>query len=109
MDTEKTFNSLDHKFILANLKKIGLGKNFVSPGLGYLLNNRESRVINGVNTTKCFSFKRSVRLGDPITDTFILHLEILFILIKNDPNIKRIEIFSVVTFIQLMQTTQLFS
>ena len=30
IDIEKAFDSLDHKFILAILKKFGFGKNFVS-------------------------------------------------------------------------------
>ena len=71
------------------------------------INNQESHVINGANTTKCFPFKRSVCQGDPITDTFILRLEVLFILIKSDPNIKVIEIFLYCK--QLMQMTKLFS
>ena len=51
IDTEKVFDSLDHKFILAVSKKIGFGKNFVS-WIEPLLNNQESCVINGCITTR---------------------------------------------------------
>ena len=93
IDTEKVFDSLDHKFILAVSKKIGFGKNFVS-WVEPLLNNQESCVINGCITTRYFPLQRGTRQGNPVSAyVFILCLEILFILIKNDPNIKEIEIF----------------
>ena len=72
------------------------------------INNQESYVTNGANTTKFFPFKRIVRHGYPIADMFILRLEVLFILIKSDPNIKGKESFCIVTFIQPMQATQPF-
>ena len=109
IDIEKAFDSLDHKFILAVLKKPGFGKNFVS-WVEALLNNQESCVINGGITTLYFPLQRGACQGDPISAyVFILCLEILFILIKNDPDVKGIEFLSTVTFIQFMQTTQLFS
>ena len=92
IDIEKAFDSLDHKFILAVLKKFGFGKNFV-PWVEPLLNNQEFWVINGGITTRYFPLQQGVRQGDPLTAyVFILcFFEILFILIKNDPNIKGIE------------------
>ena len=93
IDIEKAFDSLDHKFILAVLKKPGFGKNFVS-WVEALLNNQESCVTNGCITTQYFPLQRGACQGDPISaNLFVLCLEILFILIKNDPNIKGIEIF----------------
>ena len=93
IDTEKVFDSLDHKFILAVLKKIGFGKNFLS-WIEPLLNNQESCVINGCITTRYFPLQRGTRQGNPVSPyVFILCLEILFIPIKNDPNNKGIEIF----------------
>ena len=92
-DTENVFDSLDHKFILAVSKKIVFGKNFVS-WIGPLLNNQESCVINGCITTRYFPLQRGTHQGNPVSAyVFILCLENLFILIKNDPNIKEIEIF----------------
>ena len=46
VDIEKTFYLLDHKFILAVLKKFGFGKNFVN-WVETLLNKQEPCVING--------------------------------------------------------------
>ena len=94
IDIEKAFDSLDHKSILAVLKKFGFGKNFV-PWVEPLLNNQEFWVINGGITTRYFPLQQGTRQGDPISAyVFILcFFEILFILIKNDPNIKGIENF----------------
>ena len=66
IDTEKVFDSLDHKFILAVLKKIGFGKNFLS-WIEPLLNNQESCVINGCITTQYFPLQRGTRQGNPVS------------------------------------------
>ena len=56
---------------------------------------KQPRVINGGITTRYFPLQQGTRHGDPISAyMFILcFFEILFILIKNDPNIKGIENF----------------
>ena len=46
-------------------------------------------IINGVQTTNYFKLKRGIRQGDPLLAYFsILVLEISFIKIKKNPNIK---------------------
>ena len=66
IDIEKAFDSLDHMFILAVLKRFGFGKNFVS-WVEALLNNQESCVIKGDITTRYFPLHRSAHQGDPIS------------------------------------------
>ena len=100
-DIENELYSRDHKFFLDLLNKIGFGKNFVS-WIEALLINQQSCVINSGITARYFSLQRDVHQGDPM---FILYLKILFNLIKNDPNIKGYIFFSIVNFIQLIQTT----
>ena len=108
IDIEKAFDSLDHTFILAVLKKFGFGKNFVS-WVEPLLNNQEFCVINRGITTRHFPLQQGARQGDPISAyVFILCLEILFILIKNDPNIKGIEIFELLPLYNLCRRHNLF-
>ena len=86
-------DSLEYKFILAVLKKLGFGKNFVL-WVEVLLNNQELCFQNGSNINRYFSLRGGARLGDPISAyVFILCFRILFILIKKDRNIKGIEIF----------------
>ena len=93
INTKKASDSLDHKFILPVLKKFGFGKNFVS-WVEVSLNNQKLCVINDSNTARCFPLQQGAHQVDPFSAyVFILCLEISFILIKNDPNIKGISIF----------------
>ena len=92
-DIEKAFDSLDHDFIIATLKKFGFKSNFIN-WIKIFLNDQESCVLNGGVTTKYFKLERGACQGDSISAyLFILALEILFILIKNNENIQGIGIF----------------
>ena len=93
MDVENAFDSLDHEFLISVLKKFGFGRNFIS-WIEIILKNQESCVINGGATTKYFKLNRGARQGDPISAyLFILVLGILFLLIKENPCIKGLNIF----------------
>ena len=75
------------------LRKFGFGKDFVS-WIQTILNNQESCIINGGKTTKYFKLERDARQGNPISAyLFVLVLEIFFILIKNNPKVKGLNIF----------------
>ena len=92
MDIEKAFDSLDHTFLLKVLKKIGFGENFIRC-IETITNGQESCIINGGNTTQYFNLERGARQGDPISAyLFIIALEVLFILIKNNNKIEGLEI-----------------
>ena len=91
MDIEKAFDTLDHQFLISVLKKFGFGQNFIL-WKGIILKNQESCVINGGTTTKYFKLNRGARQGDLISCyLFILALEILFLLIKENPPYKRVK------------------
>ena len=60
MDIEKAFDSLNHKFLLNILKKVGFGENFLS-WISILLKNQESCVINSNSTTKYFKLEKGAR------------------------------------------------
>ena len=93
MDIEKAFDSLDHDFLVNVLNKFGFGSNFIS-WIKLLLNSQQSCVINGGNTTPYFNLEKGARQGDPVSAyLFILALEVLFVFIKSNENIKGIEIF----------------
>ena len=81
MDIEKAFDSLN---LLAVLKKFGFGTSF-SNWIETILNKPESYVINSGKTTQYFQLNRGARQGNPISAyLFILVMEVLFTLIKNN-------------------------
>ena len=58
------------------------------------MKNQESCIINSGTTRKCFKLNRGARQDDPISAyLFILALEILFLLIKENPCVKGLNIF----------------
>ena len=93
VDIEKAFHSLSHSFLLVCLEIYGYGSDFIK-WVEMLLECQESCIINGGNTTKYFKLQKGARQGDPISAyLFILYLEIVFILIKANKRVKRINIF----------------
>ena len=64
-------------------------------GLKLLLANQEYCVINNVSNTPYFKLEKNARQGDPISAYFfIIALVFIFAIIKNNPNIKRFNIFN---------------
>ena len=93
VDIQKAFDSVNRLFLITALKKFGFGETFIN-WIKILLRNQESCIINGGTTTKYFKLQKGTRQGDPISAyLFILVLEIAFIFIKENKNIKGINIF----------------
>ena len=93
IDSEKAFDSMNHAFLIATLKKYGFGDNFIDR-IKILLNNQEASVINRGHTTKYFKFKIGAREEDPISAyLFIPALEMFFIMVKTNKNIHGLKIF----------------
>ena len=94
VDIEKTFYSLDHEFLLVVLKKFGFGNYFID-WIKMLLTNQEFCVINSGSTTSYFKLEKGARQEDPISAyLFIIALEIIFAMIKNNLNTKGLNIFN---------------
>ena len=92
-DIEKAFDSMDHAFLIATLEKYGFGKYFID-WIMVLLKDSESCVLNGGKTSKYFTLHRGAGQGDPIAAyLFILTLEIFFIMLREDQNISKLNIF----------------
>ena len=91
IDVEKAFDFLGHSFLLTTLEKFGFGTNFID-WIKIFLNDQESCVINGGVTTQYFKLEKSAPLGDPVSAyLFILFLEILFTIVKNNKGIKNLK------------------
>ena len=91
-DFEKAFDSIDHSFMFAVLKKFGFGPNFIH-WIRNLYNGAESSVMNNGHSTRYFPLERGTRQGDPISAyLFILALEMLFLQVRQNIDIQGIMI-----------------
>ena len=94
-DIEKAFDSVDHNFIFASLKKFGFGDNFIQ-WVRTIFENSESCIMNNGTSTGYFKLERGTRQGDPLSPyIFILVLETLFIQARSNPSIKGFRIKNV--------------
>ena len=62
-DIEKAFDSVDHNFIFASLKKFGFEDNFIQ-WVRTTFENSESYVMNNGTSTVYFKLERGTRQGD---------------------------------------------
>ena len=93
-DFEAAFDSVDFTFIFAVLNKFGFNEQFIN-WVKILHNNLESCIINNGYSTGYFSLNRGTRQGDPLAPyIFILVMEILANKVRNNKNIKGINISS---------------
>ena len=93
IDIEKAFDSVDHTFLLCALRKFGFGNNFIK-WVKIILNRQESCIMNNGHSTGYFALSSGTRQGDPISAyLFILVMEVLFIQIRSNKNIRGLKIF----------------
>ena len=77
-DIEKAFDSVDHNFISASLKKFGFGDNFIQ-WVRTIFENSESCIMNNRTSTSYFKLETGRRQGDSLSQyLFVLALETLF-------------------------------
>ena len=89
-DFEKAVDLIDHIFILVVVEKFGYGPDFIN-SVKTLFTGAESCVMNNGHSTGYFPLERQTRQGDPVSAyLFILALEILFIGIRQNEQIKGI-------------------
>ena len=98
IDIQKVFDFVNHSFLLAVLKAFDFGKDFLH-WIEILITNQNSCVLNGGTTTKYFKLVKGTRQEDPISEyLFILVLEIVFLMIKTNQNIKPLNFFVMISF-----------
>ena len=108
-DIEKAFDLVDHNFLIAVLKKFGLGHEFIQ-WVKTLLYDQQSCVMNNGHSTGYFALKLGSKQGDPLSAfLFLLTIEVLFIMIRSNVNIKGLNIFeNEIKFTACVDDTTLF-
>jgi len=92
VDFEKAFDSINLDYMYDTLKTYGIPDRFIAY-IKTLYSGIESCVINNGTTTSYFPIQRGVRQGDPLSPyLFILCLEPLAAAIRNNSDIKGIEL-----------------
>ena len=93
VDIEKAFDSVEHQFLFKTLEKFGFNGYFLE-WIKILLKNQQSCVLNGGVSTGFFPLQRGSRQGDPISAyLFILVIEVLFNMVKENANLNPLKIF----------------
>ena len=92
LDYSKAFDSVNFEYIHKTFEHFGFGLNF-KKWIKTIFNGGKSCVANNGHISENFDIQRSTRQGDPISPLiFILGLEILFITIRADENIKGVKV-----------------
>ena len=89
IDIEKAFDSFNHCFLLQVFQKFGFRVDFVSWMKTILKNQEFSR-----KTRRYFKLERGAQQGDPISADLFVLLEIFFIFVKNNLQVKGLNIFN---------------
>ena len=110
LDFEKAFDSVDWEFMIKVLKAYGFGEEICGWIETFYKNIKSNVVVNG-QSTQWFNIERGCRQGDPVSPyLFILVVEIMAIMIREDSNIKGVSINGIEHKIsQFADDTQLFN
>ena len=92
LDFMKGFDTVDHDFLFNLLREFGFKYSFIR-WIQTLYNNANGRILNYGWISEDFSIERGVRQGCPLSALlFIIVAEVLAARIKQNPNIKGIQI-----------------
>ncbi len=92
IDFEKAYDSVDHEYLFKVLKTFNFSEHFINC-IKVFYTNISSCVMNNGLSTKYFNVNRGLRQGDPNSCyLFVLAIELLLIHIRNNDNIKGINI-----------------
>ena len=92
IDYTKAFDFLEYGYIHKVFKLYNFKENFCS-WIKILFNGRKSCISNNGFISEKFNIKRSTMQGDPLSPlVFILALELLFIAVRSDENIRGVKV-----------------
>ena len=109
LDFEKAFDTVSWDFLFKTLKTFNFGPSFTK-WVQILYNNPTSMVCNNGHASESFEIKRGIRQGCPLSALlFILVTEVMSTSIRNDQNIKGVNINGcVVKITQMADDTTIF-
>ncbi|RVW84277.1 LINE-1 reverse transcriptase-like [Vitis vinifera] len=81
LDIEKAYDSINWKFLLKVLQKMGFGAKWLGWMWSCLSSAKFSILVNGV-PTGFFPSTKGLRQGDPLSDLFVMEMEVLDVLIR---------------------------
>ena len=82
VDIEKAFDSVDHSFIFATLKKFELGDRFLK-WVKVFLNNSQNCVINNGVSSGYFNIHTGTRQGD-LLSPYLSHSGVMYDIVHTD-------------------------
>lgn len=99
VDFEKAFDSIEWSFLQTVMYHYNFGPNIIH-WINTLYKDISSRIINNGHMSDRFKISRGVRQGDPLSPLlFILAVEPLATAVKNNKNIKGIEIDNIISLL----------
>ena len=94
VDYTKAFDSVNFQCLHKTFETFGFGETF-RQWIKLIYNDGKSCITNNGHISEKFTLYRSCRQGDPISQLcFILVLQLLFIVIRGDPNIRGVKILN---------------
>lgn len=90
IDFEKAFDTVSKQFIIQVMERFGFGPNIIK-WVNILTSNTSASVVQNGHLSSFFMLDRGCRQGDPVSPyLFLFVVEILGIMIRDNPNIKGI-------------------
>ena len=90
-DFDKTFDIVEHSFIIATLESLGFGPQFIH-WVRVILNKAEKCVMSNRHSSGYFPLERGCRQGGSLSSCLLICVDVLFIQVRENDDINGIKI-----------------